>query len=120
MAVALVREVAGVLASFGAALRSRGLSEKSVVSYLGQVRRFAAWYEGACGQFDPAAVSQLDVAEYRRWMQAKGCKPATVNLALVALGRFFSWAVEEGICSFDPAAGVKRVPEQVPGPRWLD
>jgi len=120
VAVALAREVPGVLASFGAALRSRGLSEKSVASYLGQVRRFAAWYEGACGPFDPAAVSQLDVAEYRRWMQAKGCKPATVNLALVALGRFFSWAVEEGICSFDPAAGVKRVPEQVPGPRWLD
>jgi len=80
-------------------------------SYLGQVRRFAAWYEQTCGEFDPGVVMQLDVAEYRRWMQGRGCRSATVNLALVALGRFFSWAVEEGICSFNPAAGVKRVPE---------
>jgi integrase/recombinase XerC len=120
VAVALAREAGGVLDSFATALRSRGLSGKSVDSYLGQVRRFAAWYEQTCGPFDPAAVSQLDVAEYRRWMQGRGCRPATVNLALVAFGRFFAWALEEGICSFNPAAAVKRVPEQVPGPRWLD
>jgi integrase/recombinase XerC len=118
--VAAEGERARILEGFATGLRARGLSEKSVGSYVGQVRRFAVWYEETCGQFDPAAVTQLDVAEYRRWMQAKGCKPATVNLALVALGRFFSWAVEEGICSFNPAAGVKRVPEQVSGPRWLD
>jgi hypothetical protein len=67
-----VREVAGVLASFGAALCSRGLSDKSVASYLARVRRFAAWYEGACGTFDPAAVNQLDVAECRRWLHRAG------------------------------------------------
>ena len=35
------------------------------------------------GMRKTAAVSQLDVAEYRRWMQGRGCKLATVNPALV-------------------------------------
>ncbi|MEW5932017.1 MAG: hypothetical protein AB1816_00325, partial [Bacillota bacterium] len=60
--VALVvaeHKLARTLEAFGTALRSRSLSEKSVASYLGQVGRFAAWYEKACGEFDPAAVTQL-------------------------------------------------------------
>ncbi|MEW6048761.1 MAG: tyrosine-type recombinase/integrase [Bacillota bacterium] len=105
---------------FLSALRARGIAERSISTYLGQVRRFIAWYERSLGAFDLAAVTPLDVADYRRWMQERGRKPGTVNLALVALGRFFSWAVEEGLCPANPAAGVKRVPEQVPGPRWLD
>jgi len=112
-------ERARLLEAFATVLRARGHSEKSVGSYCGQVERFAVWYEKTCAKLDPAAVTQLDVAEYRRWMQGKGCRPATVNLALVALGRFFSWAVEEGICSF-PRCGRQAGARAGPGPRWLD
>ncbi|MEW6398865.1 MAG: hypothetical protein AB1503_06830 [Bacillota bacterium] len=38
-------KLARILEAFGTALRSRGLSEKSVASYLGQVGRLRA---GAC------------------------------------------------------------------------
>jgi len=118
--IAIAEQIDYLLDQFVTNARSRGLSENTVRSYVGHVRRFAEWYEQSSGPFDPAAVTPLDVAEYRRWLQGGGSKPATVNLVLVALSRFFAWAADVGACSLNPAVGVKRVPEQVPGPRWLD
>lgn len=113
-------ETGNLLGAFTSALRARGLSHQTVRAYTGQVERFRRWYEQAIGAFEPDGVTALDVADYRRWMQARGSKPATVNLALGALSVFFSWAVSAGLASVDPTQGVKRVPQQLPGPRWLD
>lgn len=105
---------------FAGYLRSRGLSPNTVASYLTALRGFARWCEGTYGSFDPAAVTPLDVADYRRYLLDRGKKPGTVNHALDVLGSFFSWAKEEGIVQSDPTEGVKRVSEQRRAPRWLD
>jgi len=108
-----------VVVRFCEHLRSRGFSARTVSAYAGAVRRFAAWLSRD-GAFDPASVSALDVAEWKRSMQEAGRKPSTVNASLDALSAFFSWAVSRGLAPSDPAAGVKRVPESRVGPRSLD
>ena len=109
-----------LLERYAAHLRGRGLADKSVRCYLGQAGAFVAWYERERGPFRVESVARLDVADYRRHLQDAGRKPATVNLVLVVLNSFFNWAVQEGLASANPVVGVRRVPEQVPGPRWLD
>ncbi|RPF49200.1 integrase/recombinase XerC [Thermodesulfitimonas autotrophica] len=100
-------------------LLAKGLSPGTVEVYLGHLRRFFAWVEGTYGETDPAAVTPLDVADYRRHLQNRDRKPATVNNALDAIGSFFAWAKEAGIVQSDPTEGVKRLPEEKSPPKWL-
>ncbi|RJX17222.1 MAG: integrase [Desulforudis sp.] len=105
---------------FAAYLTGRGYSGQTVKAYLAARRAFAKWCEETCGApFDPASVTSLDVADYRRRLLNKNRKPATVNLHLDALSSFFSWAISAGLVPIDPTKGVKRVPEQKSAPRWL-
>jgi integrase/recombinase XerC len=46
-------------------------------------------------------------------------RPATVNRALVSIKRYFSWAVEAGLVSRDPARVVKLVNQEPSPPRQL-
>lgn len=109
-----------LLHTFELYLRGRGLSERTVADYLSTLRRFAGWVEQTYGDFDPVAVTPLDVADYRRYLLELGRKPATVNHALDVLSGFFSWAVAERVIQTDLTTGVKRVREQKKAPRWLE
>ena len=105
---------------FSESLLAKGLSPGTADIYLGHLRRFLSWVEGTYGSSDLALVTPLDVADYKRYLQNKNRKPATVNNALDAIGSFFAWAKEAGIVQSDPSRGVKRLKEQKNAPRWLD
>ncbi|MGB9804549.1 tyrosine-type recombinase/integrase [Desulfofundulus sp.] len=101
-------------------LKSRNCSLKTIAAYTGALRSFMRWLEDTTGSpFDPASVTPLDVADYRRYMLNRNRKPATINLHLDALSSFFSWAASNGMISSDPTEGVKRISEQRGAPRWL-
>jgi len=108
-----------ILTSFENYMLGRGLSPGTVSIYSGHLCRFIAWLEGTYGDFDPAAVTPLDVAGYRRYLQDKNRKPATVNNALDAIGSFFGWAKSAGLVEADPTEGVRRLKEQKGAPKWL-
>lgn len=108
------------LGGFKQALASRGLSPRTAASYAQNAAAFARWLAGTYGRWPaPGEATALDVADYRRWLQDRGCRPATVNQALKALSRYFAWAAAEGLAAGNPAEGVKAVSEQRAGPRWL-
>ncbi|ACA59297.1 phage integrase family protein [Candidatus Desulforudis audaxviator MP104C] len=109
---------AGTLNDFQNHLLGRGLAPATAGVYLGHVRRFLAWVEGTHGEADVAAVTSLDVADYRRHL-LKDRKPATVNNALDALSSFFAWAKDAGLVQADPTDGVRRAQEERGAPRWL-
>jgi len=112
--------MSNMLAGFEASCLRRALSPSSVRAYLGVIKRFVAWWEGASGEsFDPRAVTPLDVVDYRRYLQGRGFKPATVNFNLEAIKSFFRWLKEERALPDNPAEGVKKIPEARPSPRWL-
>lgn len=65
--------------------------------YCSDIRKFITWCEQRYGSFDPAAITPLDLVEYRGKLQSSGgrrtkaspkpvpAKPATVNRALVLI-----------------------------------
>lgn len=75
-------------------------------TYRRQLQQFLDW----CDRFavNPAQVTKDDIKKYRRWMiEQKKYKPATISLKLAVVRRFYQAAVEKGLISINPAAGVK-------------
>lgn len=101
-------------------MQSRGLSQRTMRSYITTLNRFIGWLGNTYGQFDLDTVTALDIADYRRQLIEQKKKPATVNHALDVINNFFTWASIEGIIKTNPATGIKRVQEQKNAPRWLD
>ena len=97
------------LTGFATTLKAEGASPSTVANYYRAVRDFLGWFAVQTGQpGDPALVTPLDLAEYRRILAARG-RPATVNLALAGLRRFFAWCAARGLVAADPAAGLRPV-----------
>ena len=75
-------------------------------TYRRQLQQFISWCDRA--QLAPGEVSKDDIKRYRRWMiSSKKYKPATIALKLAVVRRFYQAALEKGLISFNPAAGVK-------------
>ncbi len=109
-----------ILGNYKTYLQGRGLSPRTISSYLSTLLRFTKWIEQTYGQFDATAVTPLNVADFRRQLAEKNKKPATINHALDVVNSFFTWAHADGIVSLNPTSGIKRVQEQKNAPRWLD
>ncbi|MBD2016504.1 tyrosine-type recombinase/integrase [Microcoleus sp. FACHB-53] len=75
-------------------------------TYRRQVQQFVDWCDRQ--KLHPAEVTKDDIKHYRRWMvEKKKFKPATISLKLSVVKRFYQAAVEQGLISINPAAGVK-------------
>lgn len=75
-------------------------------TYTRQLQQFLRWCDRR--QLNPVTIIKDDIKKYRRWMiQQKGYKPATIALKLAVVRRFYQAAVEKGLISLNPAAGVK-------------
>lgn len=82
------------LAGFETHLKEYDLANSSN-SYLGDIRRFFQWFSER-DQFNPDAVTKLDIIDYRNYFQefgggrkGRGAAPSTVNRALISLRVFF-------------------------------
>ena len=63
--------------------------------------------------FDLAAIIPRDVRDWKSYQQTvEKASPATINQRLVALTRFFAWAVKQGLARENPAedAGSLHLP----------
>ena len=108
------------LAAFEAWCLARGNSPRTAALYRADVARFLAWLRDTVGEPpDPAAITSLDVADYRRWLLSHGRKASTVNRALRSLRQWGTWAIAAGLAHTNPAADVRTVPEAPPIPRAL-
>jgi len=97
--------------------------------YVGDAKRFAEWIADRYEVFDPAAVSPLDIIEYRRYLQDSPGRPGrkenktagTVNRILISLRVFFGWMVKTGQIQMNPMEGIKPVAVSgIIAPKWLD
>ncbi|MHB9144185.1 MAG: tyrosine-type recombinase/integrase [Symbiobacteriia bacterium] len=95
-------------------------------NYESDLRHFASWLEttwdegGEPVRFSPQRVTTPTITQYCTHMQQVAkLKPATINRRLVALERYFRWAVEQGLITRSPAAPVRLLPMEPPTPRHL-
>ena len=85
-------------------LANTGRSPYTVKGYAGDLTYFITWYGETTGQdFDPKAVLPEALRDYRSYMQAtKGLKPTTINRRVIALNRFFRWALRTELIADNP------------------
>lgn len=107
-------------------LHQQGKSDHTLAAYRRGVSHFIAWSQALYGQaFDPAVIIGRDVRDWKAYQQTvEKAAPATINQRLVALSRFFTWAVKRELALEDPTQDVtsvrlpRRQPQGVP-PRDL-
>jgi integrase/recombinase XerD len=108
-------------------LREReDLAAASIRNYLSDLRHFISWYETAqetyvhdC--FTPQGITTPALTRYRTYLQTvQRQKPASVNRSLISLKRYFGWASQQHIITYDPSVAVKLVGQEGIAPRHLD
>ena len=81
-------------------------SADTLKTYTRQLYQFLQWCDRR--QLNPVVVTKEDIKKYRHWMvKQKQYKPATISLKLAVVRRFYQAAVEKGLISLNPVAGVK-------------
>lgn len=81
-------------------------STDTLKTYTRQLYQFLQWCDRC--QLNPVSIVKDDVKKYRHWMvKQQQYKPATIALKLAVVRRFYQAAVEKGLISINPAAGVK-------------
>lgn len=101
-------------------------------NYVSDLRHFTAWYEADCIEsmdemtpsptaFDPQAITTPTLIRYRAYLQKDLCqRPNSVNRALISLKRYFGWATQNQLISYNPSLPVKLVGQEDGAPRHLD
>ena len=86
------------------------------------LRKFAGWFSGANHEpFRIARVTTRDITDFRDCLRREQNQAvATINRALVTIRRFFTWLVENGHASLNPAKPVKELRRQQLAPKGLD
>ena len=99
-------------------MRQQCKSDHTLAAYRRALNHFVQWSELLYGQaFDPANMIGRDVRDWKAHQQTvEKAAPATINQRLVAVSRFFAWAVRQGLAQEDPTHDIKsiRVPQRQP------
>jgi site-specific recombinase XerD len=104
-----------IIEDFLAHLKNIDSAETTVRSYRSDLKKFIRWSP----ETSLESIGPLDVAEFKRYLQKQGQKPATINRALATLSTFFDWAVDKGLIENNPASNVKYVKEVETAPKSL-
>ena len=117
-----MKEIHSLITAWLEALEREGRSSLTIAAYRRALVHVAAWYREVSGAaFDPGLLLARDV---RDWLAAQRsierAAPASINQRLVALTRFYAWAVAQGHCRANPALGIRSVPLPAREPKGLD
>lgn len=103
-------------------LAEQGKSASTIANYRRAVLHFATWSEQSYGEpFDPAAIIPRDIVDWKAYQQTvEKVKPATFNIRLVGLSRFFKWAIARDYAKSDPTMEVQSIRLETRQPKSLD
>ncbi len=97
---------------FEASRQAAGTTDATLDGYRAAWAELARWYEAANARApDPAALTSLDLAEWRRSLAAR-LQPSSVNTRLRQLKAILAWAVHEGVIAENPARNLRPVPQE--------
>jgi len=103
-------------------LQASDKAPRTLDAYARDLQAFSAWFTQTNGEPPaPAAVTPLDIREYRQYLQTvKRLKPASVNRRLAGLRAYFRWAREKGLVASSPLEGIRDARQTPRPPRWLN
>src|SRR5690242_5417137 len=89
-------------------LEQQGRSSHTLAAYRRGLGHFVQWDERTYGStFNLSAIIPRDVRDWKSYQQTvEKASPATINQRLVALTRFFAWAVKQGLARESPIQDV--------------
>lgn len=102
------------------------LAQASIRNYLSDLRHFIAWYgterEARVHDcFTPQGITTPALTRYRTYLQtAWQQKPASVNRSFISLKRYFGFAFQQRLITYDPSTTVTLVEQEESAPRHLD
>jgi integrase/recombinase XerC len=104
------------------ALEQQGKSRHTITAYQRALVHFVQWSETTYGSpFNPAVVIPRDLRDWKAYQQTvEKTAPATINQRLVALSRFFAWAVKSGMAHTNPADDIGSIHLPQRQPKGLD
>ncbi len=105
-----------------AELNRQAKSKSTIETYRRGLLHFSRWSEQTYGEeFDPASIIPRDVEDWKAYQQTvEKAKPNTINSRLVAVSRYFKWAVKQKLARDNPAAGIAGLRLQRRRPMALD
>jgi len=103
-------------------LDNQGKSQHTLSAYRRAMEHFIRWSETAYGKpFDPGRVMARDVRDWKAYQQTvEKVAPATGNLRLAAVSRFFKWAIQKELSPSDPTSDVHALRLPPRQPKGLD
>ncbi len=115
------------LEQYEQALREQeDLTAASIRHYLSDLRHLIAWYENereatVHNCFTPQGITTPALTHYRTYLQTvQRQKPVSVNRSLISLKRYFGWATQQHLSTYDPSVAVKLVGQEEIAPHHLD
>lgn len=99
-------------------VHGQDLAANTVDHYILTLKDFFNWFAASVGRAELAAVTPLDLRQYRDHLKADK-KGSTVNRRLSGLTVFFRWCVEQGYIASNPAEKIKRSRTITAAPKWL-
>ncbi|MHB8628830.1 MAG: tyrosine-type recombinase/integrase [Aggregatilineales bacterium] len=102
-------------------LLQKGKSQHTITAYQNGVSHFIGWYEQTYQTcVDLKLVMPRDIRDWKGYQQSiEKAAPASINQRLVAVNRFFAWAVQSKLCSENPADDIGLTPLSVRQPQGL-
>src|SRR5687767_10888269 len=103
------------------AMEQQGRSTHTVAAYQRGMGHFIDWNTRNYGDiFNPAKVIPRDIRDWKSHQQSiENAAPATINQRLIAVSRFYKWAVKQGVASTDPTEDVRIVRLEARQPKGL-
>ncbi len=115
------KDFGSILAEWVGELERQGKSANTVAAYERGLLHFVAWNRQNYGDdFDPAKVIPRDVRDWKGYQQSvEHAAPATTNQRLVAVSRFFRWAVKQGFAASNPTEDIPKMRLETREPKGM-
>lgn len=101
-------------------VRVKQASENTIVSYLRDIRQFAAWLQDS-EEVELADATQQNISDYLLRLSEEGRSSATISRSLASLKNFFAYLVSSGFLQETPVRdvhverGEKKLPQILSG-----
>lgn len=111
-----------LLARFEEHIVGLGMAPATIANYVADLQNYAGWYEGSSVAYlSLLEASARHIRRYCHSLRRQGRSASTINRRLQAVRKFYDFAVQEDLCTHNPARDVERVSDRASSsPRILD